>query len=161
MERISCREGTLFHKVCYSNLRNCQFSFPPGIFLTFENKTRNLGICQFSFSTGIFYFANKTRTLRLYRPPPSSPDQTVLCRGSQIQYDSSEQKIFITSTFLCQGRRESLGPRGPLVLPLVDPPSRKKKPDHFYTGVYAIRIAHISHHHTTGGGVLFTSWCNF
>ena len=94
---------------------------------------------QFS-NRDFFTFANKTRTLRLYRPPPSSPDQTVLCRGSQIQYDSSEQKIFITSTFLCQGRRESLGLRGPLVLPKVDPPSRKKNPDHFYTGVYALRI---------------------
>ena len=57
-----------------------------------------------------FTFKNKTRTLRLYRPPPSSPDQTVLCRGSQIQYDSSEHKIFITTTFLCQGLR---------VLPIV------------------------------------------
>ena len=30
-----------------------------------------------------------------------------------------------------------LGPRGPLVLPLIDPSVRKKNLDHLYTGIHA------------------------
>ena len=31
-----------------------------------------------------------------------------------------------------------LGPRGPLVLPLVELRTRKKNLDHLYTGIYAL-----------------------
>ena len=39
-----------------------------------------------------------------------------------------------------QGLKQFLGPRGPLVLPLVGPvrPVRAKNLDHLYTGIYAL-----------------------
>ena len=60
----------------------------------------------------------------------------IMRRGRHLQLEPEFQSgcndIFVLKKY------HFFGPRGPLVLPLVDPVARAKNLDHVYTGIHAL-----------------------